>query len=180
MFKITIVIYFIFFNYTLLKAENIGSSTGYKVPRYVSLKSNDINLRIGSSKNYPIKLKYTKENFPVEIIEENQNWRKTIDFEGNVGWIHKSLIKGDRYALIIDSKKMVMIYNKPKGKIIGEIGKYNIVRLKTCMEKWCLISIKDSKGWVNKKKLWGVYLNEKFNIPFYQPLINQLWKINFF
>ena len=34
--------------------------------------------------------------------------------------------------------------------------------------------------WINKEKLWGVYLNERFNVPFYQPLINQLWKLDFF
>ena len=36
----------------------IGTETGLKIPRFVSLKSNDSNIRIGSSDNYPIKLKY--------------------------------------------------------------------------------------------------------------------------
>ena len=175
-----IIIYIILFNFTHVHADSTGSDTGYKLPRYVSLKSDNVNLRIGSSTNYPIKLKYIKKNLPVEIIDENENWRKTIDFEGNIGWIHKSLIKGDRYALIKDTNEMEGVYNKPKGKIIGEIGKHNIVRVKICIEKWCLININKTKGWINKEKLWGVYLNERFNVPFYQPLINQLWKLNFF
>ena len=37
-------------------AENIGSDSGYKVPRFVTLKSDKVNLRVGSSTNYPIKL----------------------------------------------------------------------------------------------------------------------------
>ena len=33
---------------------DLGSETGYNLPRYVSLKSNDVNLRVGPSINYPI------------------------------------------------------------------------------------------------------------------------------
>ena len=39
-------------------ANEIGQVTGYKIPRFVSLKSDEVNLRIGSSTNYPIILKY--------------------------------------------------------------------------------------------------------------------------
>ena len=68
-----------------LKANKIGSETGYEIPRFVSLKSNNVNLRIGSSKNYPIILKYVTKNLPIKIIEEYGSWRKIIDIENNQG-----------------------------------------------------------------------------------------------
>ena len=80
--------------------KEIGSSTGYKIPRFVSIKSDEANLRIGSSKNYPIILQYKIKDMPVEIIDEYENWRKIIDIEGNQGWMHKSLLKGNRFAII--------------------------------------------------------------------------------
>ena len=40
---------------------NIGKETGLEIPRYVSLKSNDANIRVGPSKNYPIEIKYKKK-----------------------------------------------------------------------------------------------------------------------
>ena len=45
---------------SLYKVSNaeIGKETGLKIPRYISIKSNDANIRIGPSKNYPIVLKY--------------------------------------------------------------------------------------------------------------------------
>ena len=174
-----LITYIIFFNFSYLYANNIGSDTGYKLPRYVSLKSNEVNLRIGSSTNFHIKLKYIKKNFPVEIIEEYKQWRKINDFEGNIGWIHKSLLQGDRYGLVRGKNISLNVHNKPNGKLIGEIENYNIVKLKTCLEKWCLIDVESKKGWVDKKRLWGVYIDEKFNIPIYQPVINQFWKLNF-
>ena len=170
-------LFYVSFN---LFAENIGSDTGYKIPRFVSLKSNDVNLRIGSSTNYPIILKYTMKALPVEIIDEYQVWRKINDREGNQGWIHKTLIQGDRYAIINQQyNSSVQIYSKPKGHIIGEIGEYNIVKIKICLNQWCKINYKKNSGWINKKYLWGVYNDEKINVSFYQPLINQFWKMNF-
>ena len=52
------------------KADTLGIETGLNIPRFVSLKSNDSNLRIGPSKDYPIKLKYIIANTPIEIIDE--------------------------------------------------------------------------------------------------------------
>ncbi len=56
--------------------------------------------------------------------------------------------------------------------------KNNIVKINKCLLDWCSISHENKKGWIEKISLWGVYKYEKINIPFYQPLINQLWKIN--
>ena len=61
--------------------SNIGIETGFELPRYVSLKSNESNLRVGPSKNYPISIKYVISNFPIQIIDEYKDWRKIIDFE---------------------------------------------------------------------------------------------------
>jgi len=172
-------IYFVYFISFNLHADDVGLETGYKIPRFVSLKSNDINLRKGSSVNYPIVLKYTVRNLPIEIIDEYDQWRKIIDIEGNQGWIHKNLLKGDRFAIINPSyNSPLQIKNKPQGRVIGTIGGKNIVKINKCFLDWCSISHGNNKGWVEKNNLWGVYKYEKINIPFYQPLINQLWKIN--
>ena len=172
------ICFLLFVNFNLF-AKNIGSDTGYKIPRFVSLKSNDVNLRIGSSTNYPIILKYTIKALPVEVIDEYQVWRKINDIEGNQGWIHKTLIQGDRYAIINQEyNSSVQIYSKPKGNKIGKIGKFNIVKINTCLLKWCQINYKQFKGWVNKENLWGVYKDEKINVPFYQPLLNKIWNVN--
>ena len=155
-----------------------GPVTNLELPRFVSLKSNDANLRVGPSINYPIELKYIKKNLPLEIIDEFDVWRKTKDHEGNIGWLHKSLIKGDRYVLIkntglVDKK----IYNRPNGKLIGLIQQNNILKLKKCLLDWCYVFSKDIKGWVLKNDIWGVYKKEIYNLSLLQPLINQYWKL---
>jgi len=179
MFKKILLIYFFISFFFPLYSNNIGSDTGYKIPRFVSTKSNNVNLRIGSSTTYPMILKYTIKNIPLEVIDEYDAWRKIIDIEGNEGWIFKTLLKGDRFAIINQPYEAVTkIFNKPQGKKIGEIGKNNIVKIDKCLKEWCYVKHDLGKGWINKINLWGVYKNEEINIPFYQYLIDQIWKIN--
>ena len=155
-----------------------GSVTGLDIPRFVSLKSDDANIRVGPSVNYPIKLKYVYQNLPLEIIDEFDVWRKSRDHEGNIGWVHKSLIKGDRFILVnYNTNKDVKLYNIPNGKIIGIIKKNNILDLNLCILNWCKVTQNKFSGWLLKKNIWGVYDNEIYNVKFYQPLVNQYWKI---
>ena len=155
-----------------------GPVTNLEIPRFVSLKSEDVNLRVGPSMNYPIELKYTQNNLPIEVIDEFDVWRKIIDYENNTGWIHKSLLKGERFILVLVEKENVKnIYNRPNGKKIGVIKDKNILSLKTCLIDWCYASNNKINGWLSKKNIWGVNDNELYKVTFFQPFINQYWKM---
>ena len=78
-----------------------------QLPRFVSLKSDDVNLRVGPSMNYPIELKYTQNDLPIEVIDEYDVWRKVKDHENNIGWLHKSLIKGERFVLTFNKDQII-------------------------------------------------------------------------
>ncbi len=155
-----------------------GPVTNLELPRFVSLKSNDVNLRVGPSVNYPIELKYIQKNLPVEIIDEYDVWRKIKDSENNIGWLHKSLIKGDRFVLTVTKKNSTKhIYSRPNGNQIGLVEKNNILKLESCLKNWCLISHQKIRGWLSKDFIWGVYEIEIYNQSFFQPIIHQYWKL---
>ena len=173
-----ILIIIIFITFPRISSSNDRLYTGLKIPRFLSTKTSESNLRVGAGENYPIILVYQKENIPLEIIEEYYDWRKINDYEGNTGWLHERLLKGNRYVLInTPYRESAQIYGKPQGKIIGKIGNKNIVKIKICLNKWCKITIEEHEGWINKNNLWGVYKDELLNVPFYQYIINQYWKI---
>tara|TARA_B100000902_G_C26926534_1_gene724306 strand:+ start:117 stop:677 length:561 start_codon:yes stop_codon:yes gene_type:complete len=155
-----------------------GPVTNLQLPRFVSLKSNDVNLRVGPSVNYPIELKYIQNNLPVEIIDEFDVWRKIKDSENNIGWLHKSLLKGNRFVLTVNKKNSTKnIYDRPNGNQIGIVEKNNILKLESCLKNWCLVSHKEIRGWLSKDFVWGVYATEVYNQSFFQPIINQYWKV---
>ena len=160
---------------------DIGKETGLEIPRYVSLKSNDANIRVGPSKNYPIEIKYIKKSYPLKVLEEYEEWRKVEDFKKNIGWIHKSLISGNRTGIVLSKdNKNIDLFNTLDGNVIGELGKGNIVNLKKCKIDWGLVSIGNFKGWAHKKNIWGVKEKEIIKIRFFQRFKDLYWKsINF-
>ena len=124
------IICLILINTSFTSAETLGNETGLKIPRFVSLKFDNSNLRVGPDENYPIKLMYVVTNTPIEIIDEHKDWRKINDYEGNKGWLHKSLIKGKRFAIVnTPHQEGLQVLNKPKGNNIGKIGKKNILEV---------------------------------------------------
>jgi len=172
-----IVIFIIFIFCKEVISYEIGSVTNLKIPRMVSLKSNDVNLRVGPSINYPIKITFIKENYPVEITDEYDVWRKIIDFKNNEGWVHKSLIRGERYAIITSEDDLEnFIYNFPNIIKIGSIDNNNIVKINRCSAYWCEIKINNTTGWIKKTKMWGVYDKEIVNINFTYNILNYYWK----
>ena len=176
-FILTIIILF-----NTISVANVGSDTGLELPRYVSLKSNDANIRVGPSKNYPIIIKYILKNFPLKVIEEYKDWRKIIDFENNTGWIHKSLITGERNGIInSNNQKNVFIYNTYFGKKIGEIHHRSLIKISKCKLDWCMIIVNHHKGWIKKNNIWGVNSDEIFNYGYLQKVFHYYHKsLNFF
>ena len=174
--KILIIIIFTILCFDIYAKK--GPVTNLQLPRFVSLKSNDVNLRVGPSINYPIELKYTQNNLPVEIIDEFDVWRKIKDSENNIGWLHKRLIKGDRFILTINKNNSTKkIFSRPNGNQIGMVEKNNILKLESCLKHWCLVSHQKIRGWLSKDFVWGVYETEVYNQSFFQPIINQYWKV---
>ena len=73
-----------------------GSVSGLPVPRFVSLKSDRVNVRSGPNKDQDVRWVYTRAGMPVEITAEFENWRRIRDWEGAEGWVYHSLLSGKR------------------------------------------------------------------------------------
>ena len=125
------IICLILINTSFTSAETLGNETGLKIPRFVSLKSDNSNLRVGPDEKYLIKLRYIVANTPVEIIDEYKDWRKINDYEGNKGWLHKSLIKSKRFAIVnTPYQEGLQVLTKPKGNNIEKLEKKIFWKLK--------------------------------------------------
>src|SRR5271167_2466036 len=81
------------------------TTSGLPVPRYVSLKSDHVNVRAGPTKDNDVAWVYTRSGLPVEITAEFENWRRVRDSEGAEGWVYHSLLSGRRTAVVTMKSK---------------------------------------------------------------------------
>ena len=50
-----------------------------KVPRFVALKSDDVNMRAGPGLEYPVTWHYQRMGLPLRVEAEFEVWRKVVD-----------------------------------------------------------------------------------------------------
>ena len=139
-----------------------GPVSNLPVPRYVSLKSDRVNVREGPSKEHPTVWVYTRAALPVEITAEFETWRKIRDWEGAEGWVLHSLLSGRRTALVAPSKKEpLLLTEKDHQTPIAKLSPGVVGSLRSCDGKWCRLTGKDFDGYIQQENLWGVYPGEK-------------------
>jgi len=138
--------------------------SGLPLPRFVSLKNDEVNVRTGPGTRYPIQWVYRRVGMPVEVVEEYDVWRKIRDAEGTAGWVHKTMLDGKRNVMIKGKEPRVMrIDPEARAKPMLKAEPMVIARLLECQLDWCRLQISGRKGWVEKKYLWGVYATEIFD-----------------
>ena len=137
-----------------------GQVTNLPIPRYVSLKVKEANARRGPSLSHKIDWIYKRQNMPLEIYAEYENWRRVRDFEGLGGWVHYTLLSGIRYVLIKNELLEMRLLPSIDAQVIAKVPQHNIATLDKCNKNWCRIIDDEYKGWVPKNGIWGVYENE--------------------
>ena len=150
-----------------LAAVAVGSASGLPVPRYVSLKSDHVNVRRGPTKDNDVSWIYTKAGLPVEVTAEFENWRRVRDSEGAEGWVYHSLLSGRRTAVVTMKSKdeLASLYDSADAKsaVVARLQAGVVAQVKRCNNGWCHISGEGFDGWIEQPRLWGVYADEKVN-----------------
>jgi SH3-like domain-containing protein len=132
------------------------------LPRFATIKSDEVNARVGPGLPYPVSFVFIKKNEPVEIIAEFNDWRQIKDFDQENSWVHVSLISKKRFV-IISSALPTSLYKKPfnNSKVTANVfPKVRCEFLDYCNTKWCKVRCSGEKGWIGRKDLWGVHTNE--------------------
>jgi SH3-like domain-containing protein len=145
-------------------AQQVGSVSGLPVPRYVSLKSDRVNLREGPAKDHPTTWVFQRAGLPVEITAESDTWRRIRDSEGTEGWVLHSLLSGRRTALVAPWKKNVLLQLRGSASdtagIVANLQPGVLGNIKRCDGMWCRIYGDKFDGWIEETNLWGAYPGE--------------------
>lgn len=147
--------------------EPTGASSGFPVPRFVSLKTDRVNVRAGPAKDHDVVWVFTRAGLPVEITAEFENWRRIRDWEGAEGWVYHTLLSGRRMAIVAPQEKarseLLPMYEKadPSGPLAAKLQPGVLGTVKRCAGGWCRLAGEGFDGWIEQPRLWGVYPNEK-------------------
>jgi SH3-like domain-containing protein len=150
---------------TAKPAQQPNGETGLPVPRFVSLKSDKVNVRKGPSTDQAIVWVFSRAGLPVEVIAESENWRHVRDSEGADGWVFHSLLSGRRTVLIEPWSKdhaSVPLYGSKSTNagVAAELQAGVLGNVFACDGEWCQLSVDEYSGFVQQDRLWGVYRGE--------------------
>ena len=122
---------------------------------FMSLKSNEVNLRIGPGTGYPVKFTYIKSKVPVYVIEELGAWKKVKDVDGDEGWINSKLLSQNVYVI---STHETAGYKYPNitAKQLVKIEKFAIIKLIKTDKDWILVKNNNKTFWVRELDFWGI------------------------
>ncbi len=151
-------------------AEPRNNPSGQQLPRFASLKSDQVNVRVGPGKEYPIQWVYRRAGLPVEVIKEYGNWRQIRDSETSTGWVFHALLSRRRTMMVLPWEvdktntaggkvPMTPVFDKAStsGNILVKVEPGVIGSVFKCDRTWCDVSIMNYRGWISQKTIWGVY-----------------------
>ena len=140
---------------TATPSERPGQ-TGLPLPRFVSLRAGEVNMRTGPGVRYPIDWVYNRRDLPVEVIDEFDTWRRIRDWQGTVGWVHQSMLQGRRTLLVTGRR---LLRREPRDDAVGlawvEAGV--IGELGDCERAWCEVEVGGFAGWLKSDEFYGTY-----------------------
>ena len=126
----------------------------------------------GPGTDYPTAWVYRRAGLPLEVIKEFEGWRQVRDADGAAGWVLQSFLSGRRTALVlpweikqgVPAPKIALRRNdSDRARAVAMIEAGVIANLSSCDGRWCRVNIDKFQGYIEQKKLWGVYEGEVIN-----------------
>ena len=129
-----------------------------EVPYWATIKASaeELNLRVGPSREYKIAWVYKRPGMPLRIIRVVEGWRLVRDVDGTQGWVSGNLLSASRGALIVGDGVAAM-RDKPSqtGRLKWNAEAGVVGGLGNCVDGWCELDVAGHVGWVRQDRLWG-------------------------
>jgi SH3-like domain-containing protein len=137
-----------------------GPVTNLPMPRFVSLKATEGNVRRGPSLSHRIDWVFKHRGMPLQVVAEHGHWRRVVDREGAGGWVHYTLISGARTVLIKNDRVPLYKLADATSPLAAYVETGVIGRLGQCTEQWCRVTVSGTKGWLQRSQVWGLLPGE--------------------
>ena len=142
-----------------------GTATGQPVPRWASLRSEEVNLRAGPGSRYPVEWVYRRRDLPVEIEREFGTWRLVADQDGVKGWVDAALLVGRRNFVVKGKDRTLRKSASDDANAVAILRAGVVGRIRACEagKAWCEVQVGEHRGWLRRDEVWGIYPSEAVN-----------------
>ncbi len=139
-----------------------GSVTGMPLPRFAALRADEVYMRIGPGKRYPIEWVYKRRDLPVQIEREFEDWRLVRDQENTKGWVHQATLAPRRTGVVTGGEQVLRRDARDDAEPVARLKPGVIVRLRACdaASDWCQAQVQDYRGWMKRSEVWGLLPGE--------------------
>jgi SH3-like domain-containing protein len=134
-----------------------GTVTGRPLPRWASLRSDEVNLRRGPGTRYPIDWEYHRRDLPVQIEREFEEWRLVQDQDGVKGWVHEATLSDRRGFIVTGTERVLRDDASDTGAAVALLKPGVVGRIRRCEANsaWCEVQVTDYRGWLKRDEFWG-------------------------
>lgn len=137
------------------------SDAAPSLPRFASLKSDEVRMRAGPGEQYPIEWVYRRRGLPVEIVAEFEHWRRVRVPDRTEGWMHRALLSVQRTIVVQGEIRTMHAEPATWAPAVARLEPGVIVDVQTCDNEWCHVTVAGHEGWLRKVEGWGVYPDER-------------------
>lgn len=135
---------------------NRPTPSGQPVPRWLSLKSDEVRARFGPGLDYRILWEYRVSGLPVQVVAETTEWRKICDPEGGVAWVHRSVVSSRRSAFnASDAEVPIRSAPSETAAVRARLSPHALVAMEDCEGGWCEVRVHRTRGFVRQRDVFG-------------------------
>lgn len=130
--------------------------------RFMSLRFDDVNMRVGPGTRYPIDWVYHRKDLPVEVLRELDDWRLVQDQDSIHGWVKASSLSPRRSFIVRGGERVLRSASEDAAAPVARLKEGVIGHLRACAatSAWCEAEVGTYRGWLRREEIFGVYPNE--------------------
>jgi SH3-like domain-containing protein len=139
-----------------------GTVTGLPLPRWVALRSADVNMRTGPGTRYPVEWQYHRRDLPVKLEREFGVWRLLEDQDGVKGWVHEANLTSRRGFVLVGPQQTLRRDPSDSAGAVALLKPGVVGRIVACKAHaaWCQVRAGGYGGWLKRTAIWGIFPGE--------------------
>lgn len=122
----------------------------------VSVRNPNVNMRASPGTDSEVLFKLAK-GYPLQVLERRGNWLRVQDFEGDQGWIARSVTANTPHHIVKGTRVNLRGGPGTQHPIVGSASYGDVLRTTRRQGDWVQVQNPNGRGtaWVASSLLWG-------------------------